>query len=88
MAYLTRSAPQVPIVLAALLLWVSFAWGLPADAPATEGEADVAAEDPWAGVRISDAYDFAKCTRCGHKNEIRRPACYRCAYSLPQPSGE
>jgi hypothetical protein len=83
-----RSAPQIPLVFASLVLWVSFAWGLPAEASVTEGEAEVAAEDPWAGVRISDAYDYAKCSRCGHKNEVRRPACYRCGYSLPQPSGE
>ncbi len=52
------------------------------------GEAEVAPKDPWAGVKISDAYDYAKCPRCGHKNAIRRPACYRCGYSLPEPSGE
>ncbi len=83
-----RSAPQIPVVLASLILWVSFAWGLPADTAVAEAEADVAAEDRWAGVRISDAYDYAKCPECGEKNEIRRPACYRCGYTLPQPSGE
>lgn len=88
MFHFKRSAPQIPVVLASLLLWVSFAWGLPAEGSATEGEADVAAEDPWAGARISDAYDYAECRRCGHKNEIRRPACYRCGYELPQPSAE
>ncbi len=88
-----KGAPQTPFVLASLLLWTSFAWGLPAEA-AAEGEsetsppAEAAAEDRWAGVKISDAYDYAKCPRCGHKNEVRRPACYRCGYPLPQPSGE
>jgi hypothetical protein len=83
-----RRTPQLVVVLAFLVLWVSFAWGLPADAPAAKSEAAAAAEDPWAGVKISYAYDYAKCPRCPHKNEIRRPACYRCGYSLPQPSGE
>jgi hypothetical protein len=88
MVSLKIGAPPVSLVLASLILWASFAWGLPAEAPATEGEADVAPEDPWAGVKISDAYDYARCPRCGHKNEIRRPACYRCGYELPQPSAE
>jgi ribosomal protein L37E len=83
-----RSAPQIPVVLASLLLWVSFAWGLPAEAPAAEGEADVAPKDPWAGVRISDAYDYAKCLQCGKKNEVRAESCSRCGYELPQPSSE
>ncbi|MEE8638771.1 MAG: hypothetical protein V3T41_00010 [bacterium] len=39
-----RCAPQIPVVLAFLVLWVSFAWGLPADAPASEGEAEVTPE--------------------------------------------
>jgi hypothetical protein len=70
-----------------LILWVSFAWGLPAEPPVNEGEADVAADDPWAGVRISDAYDFyAKCLQCGKKNETRAESCSRCGYELPQPS--
>jgi hypothetical protein len=88
MVDLVKNAPQLPVVLASLLLWGSFAWGLPAGVPASEGEAEVAPDDPWARVRLSDAYDYAKCRRCGYKNEVRRPACYRCGYSLPQPSGE
>ncbi len=83
-----RCAPQVSVVLASLVLWTSFAWGLPTDAPAAEGEAEVAAEDPWAGVRISDAYDYAECFQCGKKNELRAKSCSRCAYELPQPSAE
>jgi len=81
-----KDIPQVSVVLASLLLWASFAWGLPDESPAAGGEAGAAAEDPWAGVKLSDAYDYAKCPRCGNKNEIRRPACSRCAYPLPQPS--
>ena len=124
MAVFARSVPQLPVVLASLLLWVSFAWGLPAEAPVTEGDADAAAagdtwrcancnavneafanyctecggekggeagaaaDNPWAGVRISDAYDYAKCTRCGEKNEIRAERCSRCTCQLPQPSAE
>jgi hypothetical protein len=130
-----KSTPQIPVVLASLLVWGSFAWGLPTDARVNEGDAGVAAaedtwtcsncdaendaaakyctgcgakrageaepaaEDPWAGVRISDAYDYAKCPRCGHKNDIRAERCSgitwrvfggntRCAYELPQPSAE
>jgi hypothetical protein len=70
------------------VLWVSFAWGLPAEAEAGEGDAEAAAEDPWAGVRISDAYDYAKCTRCGEKNEICAERCSRCGCEVPQPSSE
>lgn len=88
MSNLVKNTPPVAVVLAAVVLWVSFAWGLPAEPAATEAEADVAPKDPWAGVRISDAYDYARCPRCGHKNEIRRPACSRCGYELPQPSAE
>ncbi len=83
-----RNAPPIAVTLASVLVWVSFAWGLPAEAAAAEGEAEDAPKNPWAGVKISDAYDYAKCSRCGHKNEVRRPACYRCGYSLPQPSGD
>ncbi len=83
-----RSAPPLTLVLASLVLWVSFAWGLPADAPAAEGEADVAPKDPWAGVRISDAYDYAKCLECRKKNDVRAETCSRCGYELTQPSGE
>ena len=88
MANLGRSAPPIAVVLASLLLWVSFAWGLPADAPAAEGEADVTPKDPWARVRLSAAYDYAKCTRCGKKNQIRAESCSRCGNEFPQPSAE
>jgi hypothetical protein len=119
-----RGVPQIPFVLASLLLWVSFAWSLPAEAPAAEGDADVApagdtwacgncnavndasakyckecgakkagganaaAKDPWVGVMISGAYDYAKCPSCGEKNEVRAETCSRCRWELPQPSGE
>jgi len=33
-----RSAPQIPLVLASLVLWVSFAWALPGDSPESEGD--------------------------------------------------
>jgi ribosomal protein L40E len=119
-----RSVPQIPVVLASLILWVSFAWGLPAEPPAAEGEADVApaeaawncdrcgtandasakyctecgaeksgeakaeAEDPWAGVRISGAYDYAKCLNCSLKNEVRAERCWQCGSELPKPLKE
>jgi hypothetical protein len=41
-----KTAPQIPVVLASLLLWASFAWGLPAEAPAAEAEADKATAPP------------------------------------------
>ncbi len=85
---MVKSTPQIPVVLASLFLWFSFAWALPAEAATAEGEAEVGDEDPWAGVRISDAYDYAKCTRCGQKNEIRAERCSRCGCELPQPSAE
>jgi hypothetical protein len=119
-----KNTPQVSVVLASLVLWGSFAWGLPAEAPATEGDADVPApeapwkcascgtandasakycmecggekggeaeatpKDPWVGVMISGAYDYAKCPSCGEKNEVRAETCSRCRRELPQPSGE
>ena len=61
---------------------------MPAEAPAAGGDAEVAPKDPWAGVRISAAYDYAKCPECGKKNEIRAERCSRCAFELPQPSAE
>jgi hypothetical protein len=61
-----RGAPQVPVVLASLVLWVSFVWALPAEAPAAEGDADVAPEDPWVGVMIS-APNAGRRTRSGRK---------------------
>ncbi len=87
MAHFGRNASPITVVLASLLLWASFVWGLPAEA-AAEGEAEVAAEDPWAGVKISDAYDYAKCPECGKKNDIRALVCSRCGHVLPQPSAE
>ena len=80
-----RKNPQLAAVLAGLILRASFAGGLPADAATSEGEAG-AAEDTWAGVRISDAYDYAECLLCGEKNELRAEHCSRCGYELPQPS--
>ncbi len=82
------STPQIPVVLASLILWVSFAWGLPAEPPVNEGEAEAAAEDPWAGVKISDVYDYAKCPYCGEKNELQAERCTHCGNGLPQPSAE
>ncbi len=83
-----RRMPQIPVVLAFSVLWVSFAWALPADTEASDGEDEVALEDRWAGVKISDAYDYAKCPRCGKKNEIRAETCSRCGWELPQPSAD
>jgi hypothetical protein len=81
---LVKNTPQISVVLASLILWVSFAWGLPAEAG--EVDAKPATEDPWAGVRLSDAYDYAKCPKCGMKNEIQAESCSRCLYEFPQPS--
>jgi hypothetical protein len=83
-----KTVPQVAVALAFSLLWASFAQGLPAEARANEGEAEVTAEDPWTGVKISDAYDYAKCPKCGKKNDIRALVCSRCGHVLPQPSAE
>ncbi len=74
------------MVLAALVLWVAFAWGLPADAPASEAE--VAPEDPWAGVKISDAYDELRCPYCWGYNELTAARCPYCGHEFAQPSGE
>jgi DNA-directed RNA polymerase subunit RPC12/RpoP len=112
------------VVLASLVLWVSFAWCLPAEPPATEGDADAAAaedtwrcancnavndafanyctecgaekggeagaaaEDPWAGVRISDAYDDLRCPYCWEYNELTAARCPSCGHEFPQPSAE
>jgi hypothetical protein len=57
-----------------------------AAAVADDGEDEAVPEDPWASVRISNAYDYAKCLQCGKKNEIRAESCARCGYELPQPS--
>ncbi len=51
-----------------------------------EGEPDLAFKDLWGGVRISDAYDYAKCPYCWKKNELRAVTCVRCGYEFPQPS--
>jgi predicted RNA-binding Zn-ribbon protein involved in translation (DUF1610 family) len=88
MAKLNKTSPQVPVVLISLVFWASFAWGLPAEAAGSESEAKAAVEDPWAGVRVSDAYDYAKCPQCGKKNELRAQRCSRCDYEFPQPSAE
>jgi ribosomal protein L37E len=81
-----RNTPQMPVVLASLVLWASIVWGLPAESPRAEAEG--AAEERWAGVRVSDAHDYAKCLQCGKKNETRAESCTRCGYELPQPSAE
>jgi hypothetical protein len=61
-----RCPPQLAVVLASLLLWGSFAWGLPAEAPA-EGEAEVApAEGAW------------KCGHCGTANDASANYCKEC----------
>jgi hypothetical protein len=83
-----RGGPQIPFVLASLIFWGSFAWGLPAEAGGTEGEAEVTAEDPWAGVKISDAYDELRCPYCYSYNELTAARCRSCGYEFPQPSGE
>ncbi len=98
MVNLGRNVSPMAVVLASLVLWVSFAWGLPAEPPATEGEAGVTREDVWAGVKISDAYDYAKCPECGKKKELRAERCSgftwrgagyrRCGTEFPQPSAE
>jgi hypothetical protein len=88
MAVLARSVPQIPVVLVSLLLWGSFAWALPAEAPAAEGDAEVAPEDPWAGVKISDAYDKLRCPYCWDYNELTAARCRSCGREFPQPSGE
>ncbi len=40
MVDLLKSTPRIPVVLISLVFWVSFAWGLPVDVPANEGEAE------------------------------------------------
>ncbi len=50
-----------------MLLWGSFAWGLPAEAPAGEGGAEVtAAEDTW------------RCGSCGAENVAAAKYCTEC----------
>lgn len=88
MGNLGRNAPPIAVALASLLVWVSFAWGMPTEGSATEGDAAAAAEDPWARVRLSAAYDYAKCTECGKKNEIRAESCSRCGYELIDADAE
>lgn len=43
MVNLVRNVPRLPAVLAATVLWTSLAWGLPAEPPAAEGEAETSA---------------------------------------------
>ena len=88
MANFENNAPPIAVVLASLVLWVSFAWGVPADTLAAEGEAEVAPKDPWAGVRISDAYDDLRCPYCWGYNELTAARCPSCGHEFPQPSGE
>ena len=86
MVNFAKNTPQVPVVLASLIVWVSFAWALPGETG--EGGAEPATVDPWAGVKVSDAYDYAKCSECGYKNEVRGDICADCGYELPQPSAD
>ena len=83
MVDLVKNTPQLAVVLASLMLWSSLAWGLPADAPAAEGEAEVAPDDPWAGVRISDAYEYLECPECWAYSEPTGPQCPYCGYEFP-----
>jgi ribosomal protein L37E len=87
MADVRRKFRAVPFILVALVLWGSSARGIPADPPAGEGEEAVSG-DPWAGVRVSDAYEYIKCPRCGKENDLRATRCSRCEYEFPQPSAE
>jgi len=82
------NTPLVPVVLASLVLWTSFAYGLPAEKPAAEGAAEAGAEDRWAGVKISGAYDELRCPYCWVYNELTAARCISCGHEFPQPSGE
>lgn len=86
MVNFAKNTPQIPVVLASLIVWVSFAWGLPAETG--DGDAEPATGDVWAGVKFSDAYDYAKCSECGYENEVRADICAACGYELPQPSAD
>jgi hypothetical protein len=96
MVNFVKNTPQIPVVLASLVLWVSFAWGLPAngddaaEAPVTDVDAAVApAADTWTCGNCNAVNDAsAKCPKCGKKNDIRALVCSRCGYVLPQPSAE
>ncbi len=90
MADFIRNTRHIRAFLASLLLCGSFAWGQPAETPAAEGEgeAEPAPGDPWAGVKISDAYDYAKCPSWGEKNQIGAAACSRCGNELLQPTAD
>ncbi|MEE9458033.1 MAG: hypothetical protein V3W11_12880 [bacterium] len=88
MVNLVRNVSPMALVLVFLILCVSFAWGIPAGAPAAEGEADVAPKDPWAGVKISDAYDDLRCPYCWGYNELTAARCPSCGYEFRLPSGE
>ncbi len=83
--------------LISLICGASPGWadsGLKADLPPAEDLAIAAAssgeqkeaEDIWAGVRISDAYDKLKCPRCGTSNDLRAAECRKCGYRFPPPS--
>ncbi len=88
MVNFARSLPQIPVVLTSLVFWFSFAWALPAETPAAEGDAEATPDDPWAGVKISDAYDYAQCPACPDTEDIRAETCPWCGYEFPQPSAE
>jgi len=85
MADIRRKARPIPVILVSVIIWGSSAVGLPAEAPAEEGEG-TAVEDVWAGVRVSDAYSYLECPRCYYKNDLRAARCARCGLEFPQPS--
>jgi hypothetical protein len=69
MVNLVKNTPHIPVVLASLLLWVSFAWGLPAEA------ADDETPQPGlAGYRL--------CPQCATVNVPEAKFCTRCGASL------
>jgi hypothetical protein len=88
MRTISESKTPAVVVLAAALLAANFAWGLPAEPPGNEGEAAATAEDPWAGVKISDAYDELRCTYCWEYNELTAARCPSCGHEFPLPSAE
>jgi ribosomal protein L37E len=76
MVNLVKMTPQILVVLATLVLWTSFAWGLPADVPADEGGAEVtAAEDTW------------RCGNCGAENVAAAKYCTECGAKRADKAG-
>ena len=64
-----RSAPKLPVVLASLVVWVSFAWGLPAEALESPGwslpSEDVPAAAAEVGAAIASADPSAEPRKFG-----------------------